>query len=73
MVNIYITEDDKLVKADCQKATGGCFTLLIDKNTKELLEIPENADIDVSCAYSHILQLLKKGIPLPKETSAAWG
>jgi hypothetical protein len=75
MVHINITEEDSVVILDCYKGINyeEYFRLVVDKNTRKVIEKPENSDIDVSAAYSHVYMMLKNGIPLPESTVAAWG
>lgn len=75
MVYISIIEDGRLIILNCNKGSkdGEYFQLIIDSKTKEVVNRPDNPDIDVSAAYSHIYMMLKSGEPLPKETVAAWG
>lgn len=75
MVYITIEENNSFIILNCHKGrkNGDFFRLVIDAETKEVVERPVNPDIDASIAYSHVYMLLKSGKPLPKETVAAWG
>lgn len=75
MVYINIIEKDSLIILNCHKGKkdGEFFRLVINPQTKEVIERPDMPDIDASTAYSHIYGLLQSGQPLPKETVAAWG
>lgn len=75
MVFINVIEQDPMIVLDCHKnqIDGESFRLVIDPKTKELLEKPENPDIDVSVAYSRIFGYLINNKPLPANTVAEWG
>jgi hypothetical protein len=75
MVFISILQNGTYIILNCHKGgkNGEFFRIVIDSTTKEVIEKPENPDIDVSVAYSHVYMLLKSGEPLPEETVAAWG
>ncbi len=74
MVFINVIKQNPIV-LECHKNTvdGDTFRLVIDPKTKEILEKPENSDIDVSIAYSRIFGYLLNNEPLPSETVAEWG
>lgn len=75
MVYISIIQEGTNIILNCHKGSknGDYFKLVIDINSKKIIEKPSNYDIDASIAYSHIYMLLKSGEPLPRETVAAWG
>lgn len=75
MVKIQIKENELVVILDCYKNCDPSkyFQLIIDKETKELIERPQTPDIDASVAYSCVYSLLIEGKQLPKETFAEWG
>lgn len=74
MVYISIKDDNPII-LDCHKNTedGEYFQLVIDRDTYEIIEKPEVADINVSAAYSRVFNLLVNNKPLPKKTVAEWG
>lgn len=75
MVYIDIIQDGSLITLNCHKGSekGEFFQLVIDANTKRILERPSDPDIDASIAYSHVYALLRNGYPLPTHTVASWG
>lgn len=75
MVYIDVSQDGSLITLNCHKRTedGEFFQLLIDAKTMQVLKRPENPDIDVSVAYSHIYALMRNGEQLPSHTVACWG
>ena len=74
MVHISILSFENELVLNCKKMTNGEeFQLIIDTNTLELIQKPDYPDMDASTAYSHVYNLLEKGLPLPSETVAVWG
>lgn len=75
MIYISIINNETNIILNCHKGTkdGEFFRLVIDLDSKRVIERPDHSDIDVSTAYSHVYRLLKSGNELPKETVAAWG
>ena len=75
MVYIDVIQDGPVITLNCHKRTedGEFFQLVIDALSRKVLQKPENPDIDVSAAYSHIYMMLRSGEPLPDKTVAAWG
>jgi len=75
MVYIDIIQNGPFITLNCHKGSekGDFFQLVIDANTKKVIEKPSEPDIDVSCAYSHIYSMLRNKEPLPTHTVAAWG
>lgn len=75
MVYIDVIQDGTVITLNCHKRTedGEFFQLVIDALSRKVLQKPENPDIDVSAAYSHIYMMLRSGEPLPDKTVAAWG
>ena len=75
MVYISVAQDDDYIILNCHKGSKEVefFKLVIDPITKRVIEKPDELDINVSVAYSHIFKLLSSGEPLPSETVAAWG
>lgn len=74
MVFINVINQDPIV-LECHKdrVDGELFRLVIDPKTREVIERPENPDIDVSAAYSRIFGYLMHNKPLPQSTVAEWG
>lgn len=74
MVFINVMCRDPIV-LDCHRGSvdGEAFRLVIDPETKEILEAPERPCIDASAAYSRVFGLLMEGQPLPDEMAAEWG
>ena len=75
MVFINVVKEDPMIVLDCHKQTedGEYFRLVIDPKTKEVIEKPDDYDIDATTAYSRIFGYLMKNKPLPKRTVAEWG
>lgn len=75
MVYIEVIDNGLSIILNCHKKTkdGDFFQLVIDAITYEVIEKPQDYDIDVSIAYAHIYGLLKEGKPLPNNTVACWG
>ena len=75
MVYIDVIQDGTVITLNCHKRTedGEFFQLVIDALSRKVLQKPENPDIDVSAAYSHIYMMLRSGEPFPDKTVAAWG
>lgn len=75
MVHIFIKIENNLVIMDCYERdrNNAYFRLIVDKNTLEIIEKPEECNINVSISYSCICRLIESGKPLPRETYAAWG
>lgn len=75
MVYISVVQDEYYIILNCHKGSeeGEYFRLVIDPVTKRVIEKPDEPDINVSAAYSHIYMLLSSGEPLPNKTIAAWG
>lgn len=75
MVYIDIIQDEGLITLNCHKGSeqGDFFQLVVDSNTKRVVEKPSEPDIDASTAYSHIYAMLTNGEPLPNHTVASWG
>lgn len=74
MVFINVIQRDPIV-LDCHKhrEDGESFRLVIDPKTKDVIEKPEDPDIDASAAYSRVYSYLKAGKPLPDKLVAEWG
>ena len=74
MVFIKVIKGNPII-LDCHKHKEGgeYFRLVIDPDTKEVLEKPEHSDIDVSAAYSRVFGFLLSGEPLPDRLVAEWG
>jgi hypothetical protein len=74
---VYITTEinNNLIILHCHKGSkdGAYFKLVVDKTTKEVLEKPEQPDIDASTAYSRIYNILTNHEPIPDEMVACWG
>lgn len=75
MVFINLKQDNNFVIMECHKGSedGEYFRMIIDKNTREVIERPKNIGVDESTAYSHVNRLLRSGRPLPQKTVSEWG
>lgn len=75
MVFIDIIQNGTLITLNCHKGSenGEFFQLVIDVQTRNIIQKPDKPDIDASAAYSHVYAMMKKEIPLPTHTVAAWG
>ncbi len=75
MVFIDLKQEGNLIIMDCHKGAenGEYFRMILDKDTREVLERPEHVGVDEATAYSHVNRLLKSGRPLPKHTVSEWG
>ena len=74
MVYINVASLNPIV-LNCHKNSidGEAFRLVIDPETKEVLEQPKDSDIDVSIAYSRVFGYLLNNKPLPTSMVAEWG
>jgi hypothetical protein len=75
MVFIKTEHEGNLIILHCNKESkdGEYFKLVIDIDTKEIIEKPEKPDIDVSTAYSRVYNLLDSDKRVPDEMVACWG
>ena len=75
MIYIKIEENERFIFLDCNKnnKNGEPFKVVIDKNTRRVLEATTDSDMDISTVYSCVCSYLEKDKPLPQETCAAWG
>ena len=71
MVFINVIERNPIV-LDCHRNSpdGESFRLVIEPETREILEKPEKYDIDISTAYSRIFGFLMNNEPLPNRIVA---
>jgi hypothetical protein len=63
MVFMDIVQDGLFITLNCHKGSkdGEFFRLVIDAETKQVVERPDKPDIDASAAYSHIYSMMKSG------------
>ncbi len=75
MIYINISKNGNLITLDCHKGSenGEAFTIIIDAETKEIIDRSHVSDIDASVAFGHVYSMLLNNKSLPEKTVAAWG
>lgn len=73
MVNVNTRCDGNILYVNCEKTDGERFTIVVDKNTLDIIEKPSQPDIDASAVYSRIYKLLSAGKSVPESFVSSWG